>query len=454
MTRKRKITLIGLAVALVMAAVIVILVLRSHAKPVTPPSTPSPSAAPKPRSLSNEKFGSRPRTQTAANVDVGVLTIEPQSSPSPSPGRQSGLDDQPLGQAYSTPGPTPNMQSIIPTIPPGIRVVPPPLATPTPEPLPTFAPLGPGPSPRSRELGVVYAKGANQKRQIYLRSVERDKDEQIVSSVFDDYGVSFSSATQKIAFYSNEEGPSDTVKSRTKLKVVDLATSKVQTLLSNLPGSWPAAWSTDGKKLAVPTTTGIFIADVTNGTTKKVTTGKNSGAVVWAPGNLKFYFQAEAAPDNNDIYEADAITAKAKPVTDSQLDEQLPAVSSDGSRLTFLRQADGGSAVVVKTLGGGKERVYSETAPAISYLFNLDLDDLIFTQGAKDARLSRFKSSKVKPIGTLTGPVVISWDRDYDHVFVLADDDQGKALFSVDIGNGSAEKIKAGISDTVPTNAR
>jgi hypothetical protein len=44
----------------------------------------------------------------------------------------------------------------------------------------------------------------------------------------------------------------------------------------------------------------------------------------------------------------------------------------------------------------------------------------------------------------------VAWDRDYGHVFVLADDDKGRALFSVDIGTGQAEKVKSGISENVP----
>jgi len=306
-------------------------------------------------------------------------------------------------------------------------------------------------------LAIVYAKGETGKRQIYLRSLDRDKDEQLASSVYDDYGVSFSSAQQKVAYYSNEEGPSDSVKARTKLKVVDLATGTSSTLISNLPGVWPVAWSPDGKKLAIPTADGIFIADVTTGTSLQVPTGKEPGAIAWAPGSLKFYYQAQASPDNNDIFAADAITAQAQPLSTTPEDERLPSVSTDGTKIMFLRQGvgqTGGAGIVVRDATGSQEKTYPETSPADSYLFNLNLTDLVFAQGAKETRVARFRSGKVQTVGNLSGPILVSWDRDYRHIFLLADDDEGKALFSQDINTGLAEKIKAGISSTVPGTTR
>lgn len=417
--------------------------------PVVSPS-PSASAAPSARALGNEKFGPHSRPQSASNVDVGVQTVRIGGSNSPSPAPRANTAY--LAQAASPSAMPYVLQS------PGRRATPTPAPVPTPpQPAPTFAPLAPPPQPQIKELAIVYAKGENGKRQVYLRSLDRDKDEQLVSSVYDDYGVSLSSAQQKVAYYSNEEGPSDSVKARTKLKVVDLASSKTQTLIGGLPGVWPVAWSPDGKKLAVPTANSIFIADVTTGTSLQVPTGKEPGAIVWAPGSLKFYFQAETAPDNHDIFVADGITAQAQPVTTASEDERLPSVSVDGTKVMFLRQGvgqTGGAAIVVRSATGSDEKAYPETAPADTYLFNLNLNDLVFVQGAKETRLSRFRSGKVQTVGDLAGPILVSWDRDYRHVFLLADDDQVKALFSIDVNTGLAEKIKAGISDTVPGSVR
>ena len=452
MTKRKKIALaVGTAV-LVIGLVVLIIYLRGLAKPRPAPTpTPTPTPSPDVRTLGNERFGPDGRAANASNVDVGIVTVRlPDISASGSPAPQGNV---PI-LALASPTPYATKSPVMPSPHPTAA---PPAPTPTPlQPAPTFSPLPPPPAPQIKELAIVYAKGADQKRQIYLRSLDRDKDDQLVSDVFDDFGVSLSTAQQKVAFYSNEEGPSDATKARSKLKVVDLATRKVQTLVGNLPGAWPVAWAPDGKRLAIPTANSIFIADVTTGKSLQIPTAKDPGAIVWAPGSLKFYFQAETAPDNHDIFQADGITAQATPVTTATDNETLPSVSADGQQVMFLRQTPGqaGAAVVLKSLATSAENTYQQTAPASTYLFNLTLNDLVFVQGDKDPRLSRFKSGTVQSIGDLGGPTLVSWDRDYKHVFVLADDDQGKALFSVDISNGQAEKVKAGISDSVPNPGR
>lgn len=446
------------AVVVVGGLVALIIYLRGLGTPAPVPTpTPTPTPSPKIRTLGNERFGPHARPAAAANVDVGVVTVRTPdisgASAAPSPHADIVI-------ALTSPAPyaAPTVAPLTSPRPSAAARSPVPSPTPTPiQPPPTFAPLPPPPAPQIKELGIVYAKGGNQKRQVYLRSIDRDQDVPLVSDVFDDFGVALSSAQQKVAFYSNEEGPSDATKARSTLKVVDLATRKVQTLIGGLPGAWPVAWSPNGRKLAVPTADGIFLADVTTGTSLQIPTAKDPGAIVWAPGSLKFYFQAETAPGNHDIFQADGITAGASPVTSTADDETLPSVSSDGQRVMFLKQTPGqagGPAIVIKSVATGQETSYPETAPAGSYLANLDLNDLVFVQGEKNPRLARFKSGRVQTIGDLGGPTLVSWDRDYQHVFVLADDDQSKALFSVDITSGLAEKIKAGISDTAPNPGR
>ncbi len=453
--------MIGVLTAIVVGGLVALIIyLRGLNQPAAEPTpTPTPTPSPKVRSLGNEKFAPHARPETASNVDVGVVTIRvpdaaasPAASPGASPavqGRNALIAQLAPASPYATPSSAP-------------RTSPRPTATPAPTPTPlqappNFAPLAPPPAPQIKELAVFYAKGENQKRQIYMRSIDRETDEQLVSDVYDDFGVSFSGAQQKAAFYSNEEGPSDATKARSTLKVVDLATRKVQTLVKNLPGSWPAVWSPDGKKLAIPTTGGIFVADVTTGTSLQIPTAKYPGAIVWAPGSLKFYFQAETAPGNNDIFQADGITAQATPVTSLADNETLPSLSADGQRVMFLKQGKdqaGGAVIVNKSVASGQEKTYAETVPAASYLFDLDLNDLVFVQGDRTPRISRLKGNDVQAVGDLSGPTIVSWDRDYKHVFVLADDQDGKALYSLDIDSGLAEKIKGGISETVPNPGR
>lgn len=455
MTRGKKIAWAVAAVIVVGGLVALIIYLRGLQTPVPAPTpSPTPTPSPKLRTLGNERFAPHARPETAANVDVGVVTVrvpEPGASPSAAPkARQTLIAQLAPASPYASASPS-SRTSPRPSASP-LPATPAPLAPP-----PSFPPLTPPPAPQIKELAVVYAKGPTQKRQVYMRSLDRDTDEQLVSDVFDDFAVSLSSAQQKVAFYSNEEGPSDATKARTKLKVVDLATRKVQTLVGNLPGSWPVAWSPDGKRLAIPTANSIFVSDVTTGTSLQVPTAKYPGAIVWAPGSLKFYFQAETAPGNNDIFQADSITAQASPVTTPTDNETLPSISVDGQQVMFLRQTAqpaGGPAIVVRSVATGQEKTYSETAPSASYLFNLNLTDLVFIQANKNPQLSRFKDGQVQTVGDLTGPTLVSWDRDYQHAFVLADDDQGKALFSIDITTGLAEKIKAGISETVPNPGR
>lgn len=470
MTTWKKVGLAALGVILLAGLIVLVLYLRGLNKPQSQPSpSPSPSKTPVARTLGTEKFGPHARLLNTVNVDVGVRTVRPLGTPTPtaSPDKQSNGVDQPAfpirlaAQAvtiYYPPSPSPSAAAKMPTPNPRPAT---PIPTPAPTPtqgLPAFKPLAPAPVPQMRDFIIVYAKGETQKRQIYARSLERDKDDQLVSSVFDDYGVALSSANQKVAFYSNEEGPSDANRARTKLKVVDLATGIVSTIAQGLPGNWPVAWSGDGKKLAIPITNSIFIADVTTGKSLQVPTAKNPGAIVWSPSNLKFYFQAETATDNNDIFEADAITAQPKTVVTSPLNERYPSVSADGTQLSFLRdgaQDRPGAAVVLRNLVGNDEKTFSETQPAGSYLFNLELKDLLFVRANKEAQLNRLKTGgSTQAVGNLGNPTIISWDRDYQHIFVLADDDQGKALFSVDIDSGQAEKVKGGISDTTPTATR
>ncbi len=455
MSRKTKI-IIGLVALMVLVLVLLLMLLgRQKATPTaSPQSSVTPSA--KARGLSDAKFPPHPRPQAAANIDGGIKTVSlPGSAASPSPSVKPvarvelAAEVVPLVPAspdvFATPppSPSPSPQVTIPTAPP----TPPPVVTP-----PTFAPLAPPPAPQGKELVIFYAKGAEGKRQLYARSVEREKDDQIVSSVYDDFGVAFSGAQQKVAFYSNEEGPSDTSKGRTKLKVVDLTTGKYVTLMGGLPGTWPVAWSPDGTKLAIPTANSILIADVTKGTSLQVPTGKNPGGIVWAPGSLKFYFQAEASQDNNDIYEADATAAQVRPMAKTPQNEWNVMPSDDGSKVSFLRSQEGGgnAAVVVKSVAAGDEKIYSESQGADSYLWNLNFSDLVFVKGANKSKLSHYQEKKTQDVEGLDGMVLISFDRDYEHVFVIANDDQGKALFSIDVKTGAAEKIKAGISENTP----
>lgn len=458
------------------AVVVGILYIRSLGeKPVieVPPS-PSPSA--KVRTLGNAKFGPRSRPQSSSNIDVGIRTVAPAGSASPAPSARPAaavavpLADALIGiaQAQALPSPTPSpLGSPDPAARPGQDAprrndpsAPPSPAPATPKPLPTppsFAPLAGPPAPQTRELVTVYAKGDTGKRQVFLRSLERDKDDQLVNSVFDDFGVSISTSTQKVAFYSNEEGPSDSARARSKLKVVDMVTGKVTEIAKGLPGAWPAAWSGDGKRLAIPTANSIFLADVTTGSSLQVPTGQNPGAISWAPGNLKIYFQAEAAAGNLDIYEADAITTQARPVVTGPKNERAPAASGDGGRLSFVRdEAEDrkGAAVVIRDLASSQDRVLDKSQPADSYLFNLELNDLVFVKNTGQPKLNRLKGQQLTEVGDLGSPVLVAWDRDYEHVFVLADDDNGKALFSVDLATGQAEKVKAGVSDSVPSNSR
>lgn len=430
--------------------------------------------------LGDTKFGPKSRPQSSANVDIGIRTVitagDAGTSPAPSARPAAGLLGAPLAdalvgtaqaQAVSSPSP-----SASPNLAPRPGQSPPlrsdPLKSPSPAPAapppplpepPAFTPLAPAPAPQTRELVAVYAKSeaGKQQRQVFVRSLERDKDDQVVNSVSDDFGVSMSTSTQKVAYYSNEEGPSDAARSRSKLKVVDLATGKVTEIAKGLPGAWPAAWSADGKRLAIPTANSIFLADVTTGSSLQIPTGKSPGAIVWAPGNVKVYFQAEAAPGNLDVYEADLITTQARPVATGEKNERAPAASSDGSRLTFVREDAGersGSAVVIRDLASSQERVLDKSQPADSYLFNLELTDLVFVKNSGQPKLNRLKGQQVSEVGDLGSPVLVAWDRDYEHVFVLADDDAGKALFSVELATGRAEKVKAGISDNVPAANR
>ncbi|HEY8108609.1 MAG TPA: hypothetical protein VIF43_01195 [Patescibacteria group bacterium] len=433
---------------LVLAGIVVaILYFRKQQPPPPTPSAP-PSPTETPRELSNEKFGNRARPQSAANVDVGVLTVKVGKPTPPASAKPAARSLGTVAQLapYRTPSPSPTLRSVPTALP---------SAAPTPEPLPTFTPLPSAPAPSGREFALVYAKGGPGKRQIYLRSVERDDDEALVSSVFDDYGVAFSSPTQKVAFYSNEEGASDEATNRSKLKVVDIASRKVETIADKLPGTWPAAWSPDGKKLAIPAEQAIFIADTTTGKSKRIETGRLPGGIVWNPNGISIYYQEERDDGNNDLFAANVVTGVTKPVANTDGNEHEAAVSVDGSRLSYLQsQGIGGDAMVVQALEGGEPRVFPETKPASSFLMNRRLDQTVFVRSGKGARLSLYADGTVKRIGKLSNPVIVGWDRDYEHVLVLADDDKGRALFSVEIPSGDAQKLKGDVSDTVPVSER
>lgn len=459
---KRQRIIIGIAVALLLLLVLILLLLlRKEDAPASPREEASVAPSPQARKLGTGKFPPRARAQSLANVDVGIKTVSLPGGASPSPKANAAtriavenpilpLAGSPDPGASPTPGTDPAAPPILaPLAPPA--VTPPPLPPPV-LPPPAFAPLAPPPVPQGKELVVAYAKGESGKRQIYLRSVERDKDDQLVSSVYDDFGVSFSGAAQKVAYYSNEEGPSDSTKSRTKLKVADLASGKVQLITGSLPGNWPASWSPDGRKIAIPTVNSIFISDTTTGTSLQVPTGKNPGGIVWVPSGLKFYFQAEVSDNNHDLFEADALTAQARPVTKTGKNEYQVSPSDDGTKVSFLRdQADDrkGAALVVRTLASGDERTFSETQGAESYLLNLTMTEVVFVRADTKNKLSHLKAKDLTEVTALDNQTLLSFDRDFDHVFVLADDDDGRSLFSVEIATGSAEKIKSGVAETV-----
>jgi Tol biopolymer transport system component len=452
-TQKQRVTY---GIAGVVGAVLIVLgILWARGLVKKPESTPSPSptVSAKVRSLSNERFGSRARVQASSNIDIGVKTTHnaagtPTASPKAKDTARTAQLSTPA--ALASPGvdvnnPRNRISSPAPAA-----------ATPAPAPpLPSFAALAPAPQAQGREAVIVYAKGETGKRQIYLKSLERESDEQVITSVYDDYGVSMSSSTQKIAYYSNEEGPSDANRPRAKLKVFDMASGKTTTITGGLPGSWPAAWSPNGQKIAVPTSQSIFICDVTNGTCLQVPTGRNPGGIVWSPSNLRFYYQADATNNAGDIFEADAISAAARPITQTPAEEKAPSVSQDGSVLSFLRtQENAGPAVVTKGLTTNIEKTISQSTPSESYLWNLDLTKLIISKGTQNAKLTELVGDATRTIGDLPNPIVVGWDRDYQYVFVLADDDQAKSLFSVELKTGEAEKVKGGIAPAAALTSR
>lgn len=446
----------GLGGLALVALVVVGIILARRLGPDAPDAPPSPTAtpAPKARGLSNDKFGPRARTQASANVDIGVKTVRTvaPSAPPSAAGRGDTIQLAQLAspQAQATPNPLQPGRTAATATPQ------PTAATPAPAPdLPKFPPLAAAPQPQGREAVVVYAKGPSGKRQVFLRSLERESDDQLVTSVYDDYGVSLSSSTQKVAFYSNEEGASDQDRPRAKLKVVDLATNKTTVITGGLPGSWPVAWSPDGKKLAIPTTRSIFISDVTTGASLQVPTGTAPGGIVWSPSGLRFYYQAQGTGNATDIFEADATSAAARPLTATPAEEKLPSVSSDGAVVSFLRaQTNGGFAVVTRGLADSAERTVAASAPTDSYLWNLDYSELLVTKGAPQAKLTELKGEQSRTVGSLPNPQLVGWDRDYQHVFVLADDDNGRSLFSVDRVSGDAEKVKADIAASAPLSTR
>lgn len=453
MTTKKKIAVACGALVTIALVVLLILWLRGQGPGPAEP-TVSPTSDLKTRKAGNDRFGPRARAQNTANVDVGIRTVSTlKNSPSPAPSARAAAQVL-LAQAVT---PTPGQQDTLSS--PQASATPLPAAPVAPAPLrepPKFAPLPPPPAAQGKETIIVYAKGETGKRQVFVRSLERDNDDQLVTSVFDDFGVSLSSSAQKVAYYSNEEGPSDASRPRSKLKVVDLATGKVFGIATDLPGVWPVAWSADGKRLAIPTTNSIFIADMTTGSALQVPTAKNPGGIVWAPGNLKIYFQAEVGTQT-DLFEAEAITAQARPVVTTPVNERYPSVSPDGAKLTYLREQGQNktAAVVVRPAAGGEELTFSESQPVESYLWNLDFTEMMVVRVENEPLLTKVRGRNVTELpNILANPTLVAWDRDYQHVFVLADDDQGKALFSVDTTSGEAEKIKAGIPESTPPAAR
>lgn len=456
MSNKKKIVIILAAVLGIAGIAVLIIWVRTLGPKDAAPASPKPVSSSQARGFSKDRFGPHIRAQQSSNVDIGVRTVRSQvASPSPSsPPKRSDAGTPVVQLAQFAPAPnyaTPNpLNNLAPLSQPSPSIAPVPTQPPVLPPL-QFEPLAPAPAAQDKELVVVYSRGDSGKRQIWIRSVDREKDDQLVYSAFDDYGVSFSGTTQKVAFYSDEEGPSDATRARSKLKVVDLLTGKVTPIASGLPGVWPAAWSPDGKKLAIPTQNSIYIADVTNGTSLQVPTGRGPGAITWAPGNLQFYYQAEAATRNIDIYVTDAITAQPKSIASTPKNETYPSVSADGNKLAYLREQEaGGNAVATRSTAGGEETTFAETNSASSYLWNLEFNQLVFVKGDQQSQLHTLKDKVSNVLGDLVKPVVVAWDRDYGHVFVLADDDKGRSLFTVDIKTGQAEKVKTGISDSLP----
>lgn len=479
-TLSRRQQLIIAAIAAVLLLIVIALVLllsRSNMPTVSQSPTPSPSLVT--RKLGTDRFAPRPRFQALANVDVGVRTIAlPTSTPASSPLSSPPPKAIPAGAA---PAAKPLLSTgsreylalteaeSLAQIPPpssvtspspgfdGLTPVSPPPSTPAPVlPLPVFAPLPAVPTKPGRELIAVYAKGDFGKRQIYVRAVERDKDEQLVASVYDDFGVALSSSGQRVAFYSNEEGPSDSSKARTKLKVVDLNGGKPVFITADLPGNWPAAWSPDGTKLAIPTANSLFIADVTTGLSIQIATPRDPGGIMWAPGQ-KIYYQARGAGDAYDLYEANAVTGQPRALTNTTQNEYGLTVSNDGARLSFLRDqssAQPGAALVVREVTSGQERTLSETQGITSYLWNLDMSEVLFTTDLDKGKVLRLKGTQLTTSQGLENQLLLAFDRDYGHVFVVATDESEKALFSLNLQNGTTEKIKAGIPDNVPFSAR
>lgn len=427
---------------LLILAVVFGLIVGHNRKPTAKP-TPEPTGTSLARKSSGSKFGAHSRSAEMGNVDVGVRTIvAPSAEPTTAPKKREIAQAQP--RSTSTP-----LSTARPTATPE----PPPQPVPLP---PKYPPLPSAPTGTNKEVVVAYAKGETGKRQIYLRSLERDRDDPVFTDPYDDYGVAFSSAAQKVAFYSNEEGASDQVKSRTKLKVVDLGSGKMQLIASDLPGSAPVAWSPDGRFLAIPTASSLLLSDTVTGNTLQVLTGRNPAGIVWSPSGTKLYFQANVGSDNTDIFEADAITAAARAVVSGETSETLPALSQDGTQLLFLRvQPSGGATVVVRNISSGEERNESTTEGATSFLYDLKLRDLVYARQTQDTTLERMKNGQNNQIpANLKNPMVVSWDRDYQHVFVLADDNDGRALYSVDIDSGNADVVKSGIADPVTAIAR
>jgi Tol biopolymer transport system component len=142
-----------------------------------------------------------------------------------------------------------------------------------------------------------------------------------------------------------------------RLFATDAEGSGRERISSDVENVYQPAWSPDGREIAAARPgSGIYVIDVRDGRTHRLSRGASDGAPAWSPDGKLILFQRQVTATNWDIYGVRPGGGGLRRLTHDPLQQLHPTWSPDGRRIAFTEQHSNGNWVVFTTRVDGTKR--------------------------------------------------------------------------------------------------
>jgi Tol biopolymer transport system component len=140
-------------------------------------------------------------------------------------------------------------------------------------------------------------------------------------------------------------------------------------------------WAPGGRRMAaVALGRGIYIVDVQDGTSRRLTSEPSDEAPDWSPVGGSIAFHRQISGTNYDIFAVDVATGEERRLTNDAKQQTNAAWSPDGTRLAFAEQRASGkwAIVTMNSDGTDRRRVTSATISAQEPTWSPDGNSIAF----------------------------------------------------------------------------